>query len=72
MIDSDKIVAIDSEEEFVAAGGRIESETEAETNTGLDEGAAEIISTVAAGLVMLCIPIALIPLVFVKKKKRRK
>jgi len=61
-----------TEEEFIAAGGGTENRTEAETSGGLDEGVAQIVSTVAAGAVMLVIPIALIPLMFVKKKRKRR
>ncbi len=68
-------VAFMSEEEFLAANAPKDTDTGAEENTPirLDEDVAEIISYVAAGAVMLIIPVTLIPiLLFPKKKKHRK
>lgn len=67
-------VAFISEDELadVGADGETESETKgAGGAASLDYDTAELISTVAAGAVMLVIPIALIPVLFVKKKKRK-
>ena len=65
-------VAFISEDEMVQAGADAETEPEKEP-VELDDGAVEIISIVAAGAVMLAIPIALLPVLLTgDKKKRRK
>ena len=67
-------VAFISEDELAdaGAGGETESETEgADESASLDYETAELISTIAAGAIMLAIPVALIPILFVKKKKRK-
>ena len=68
-------VAFISEDELADAGAGAETESEnggKGESASLDYDTAELISTVAAGAIMLAIPIALIPILFVNKKKKRK
>ncbi len=63
------------EDEMMQAGADTDTEIQTEESTSpitLDEDVAEIVAYIAAGAVMLLIPIALLPFLLTKKTKKRK